>query len=149
MTTLDESAPPVPVPAAPVLAAADQAAIAAVPGRIVAAWAEHDTDAFADVFTEDGTMILPGVFRKGHDEIRSFMATAFAGPFKGTRVTGTPINLQVLTESSAVLTTAGGVLAPGETEVADARAIRASWVVVRRGGEWQLATYHNSPRDAV
>jgi len=141
MTTIDESAP------ATVPSEADQAAIAAVPGRIVAAWAKHDADEFAEVFTQDGTMILPGVFKKGRDEIRSFMAHAFAGPFQGTQVTGQPINLNVLTADSAVLTTAGGVLAAGETEVSDERAIRANWTVVKRDGEWQLAAYQNSPRD--
>jgi uncharacterized protein (TIGR02246 family) len=143
MTTIDPSAP------ATVPSEADQSAIAALPGRIGKAWANHDADAFADVFTEDGTMILPGVFKKGRDGIRSFMAQAFTGPFKGTQVTGQPINLNILTKDSAVLTTEGGVLAPGEKEVADARAIFASWIVVKRGDDWYVAAYQNGPRDAA
>lgn len=143
MTTIDPSA----LPTAP--SDADRAAVAAIPGKIGTAWARHDADAFAEVFTEDCTMILPGVFRKGRDEVRSYMAQAFAGQFKGTQVTGRPINVSFLTADSAVLTTTGGILAPGETEVSDARAIRASWVLVKRGGEWYLAAYHNSPRDVA
>ncbi|GAA4092642.1 MULTISPECIES: SgcJ/EcaC family oxidoreductase [Actinomadura] len=126
---------------------ADQAAIAAVPQRVVQAWAAHDADAFARVFVEDGTMILPGVFRKGHDDIRAFMTDAFQGRFKGTQVTGKPIDMRRY-GNTAVVVTQGGVLAPGETEPSKERAIRATWVVVKDQGEWRLAAYQNSPTAA-
>jgi uncharacterized protein (TIGR02246 family) len=122
----------------------DQAAIAAVPERVVRAWAKHDADAFAGVFTTDGTLILPGLYLKGHDDIRAYMSEAFAGPFKGTQVTGQPIDLRVHGDMGVVVTL-GGVLAPGETEVSPQRAIRATWVVVKNNGEWRLAAYQNSP----
>ncbi|GII76270.1 hypothetical protein Sru01_12520 [Sphaerisporangium rufum] len=128
---------------------ADRAAVAGVPGRIVAAWARQDAKAFAEVFTPDGTMILPGIYRKGAADIEGFMAAAFAGPYQGTRVTGTPIDLRFLGQDAALVITEGGVLAPGETEVAAERAIRATWVVTRHEGEWKLAGYQNSPRGAA
>jgi uncharacterized protein (TIGR02246 family) len=129
--------------------ASDLAAIAAIPQRVVAAWAAHDAGAFAGVFTEDGTMILPGLYLKGQDAIRSHMAAAFEGEYKDTRVTGQPIDLKVLSTDAAALITHGGVLAPGESELSDDSAIRASWVVVRQEGQWRLALYQNSPRDVA
>jgi uncharacterized protein (TIGR02246 family) len=126
--------------------AGTQSAVAAVPGRIVAAWAAHDADAFARNFTEDATMILPGVFCRGRDKIRGYMEQAFQGQLKGTRVTGTPVDVRLIGPGVAVLTTEGGVLEPGSEEVSPARAIRASWIVVHRDGEWLLAAYQNSPR---
>lgn len=129
--------------------AEDRAAVAGVSARIVAAWAAHDADAFAATFTEDGSMILPGVYRKGRDEIRSFMADAFAGVYQGTRVTGQPIDVRFLSDTVAMLISQGGVLDPGQSEVSDERAIRATWTVVKRDGEWLLAAYQNSPRDAA
>ncbi|MBM0207233.1 SgcJ/EcaC family oxidoreductase [Micromonospora sp. NPDC051227] len=124
---------------------AEQAAVAAVPQRIVEAWAEHDADAFAAQFAEDGTMILPGLYCKGRTEIRDFIATAFAGPYRGTRVTGQPFEVRFLSPDTALLLTEGGVLAEGESDVAPERAIRASWLLNRQEGRWLLAAYQNSP----
>jgi uncharacterized protein (TIGR02246 family) len=91
-------------------------------------------------------MILPGdVFKQGHAEIRGFMAGAFQGPYKGTQVTGQPLGVRFITQDVAVMITQGGVLLPGETEVAAERQIKATWVAVRKGDGWQLAAYQNSP----
>ena len=127
---------------------ADQAAIAAVPQQVVAAWAAHDADAFAELFTDDATMILPGLYCKGREQIRTHMAAAFAGPYRGTRVTGEPIDIRLLRPQVALLITEGGVVAAGESEPAADRAVRGSWLVVERDGRWQLAAYQNSPRAA-
>lgn len=118
-----------------------------VPLRLVAAWAKNDASGIADAFTEDGTMILPGdVYKKGRGEIRAFMAAAYAGPFKGTGVTGTPVDVRFVTDDVALLRTHGGILAPGQTEIAEELAVRSTWVVVKKDGEWLLAGYQNSPR---
>jgi uncharacterized protein (TIGR02246 family) len=136
---------PTPTTAGP--SAGDQAAVAAIPQRIVAAWAGHDAEAFAAVFAPDGTMLLPGVMRKGREEIRDYMAGQFAGPLGGTRVTGEPVDVRFLGRDCAILVTEGGVLGAGETELAPGRAIRATWVIARQKSQWQLAAYQNCPRD--
>ncbi|MFI7677418.1 SgcJ/EcaC family oxidoreductase [Actinophytocola sp. NPDC049390] len=125
---------------------ADQAAIAALTQKVLAAWAYHDADTFADVFVEDGTMILPGSLSTGRDEIREQMTKEWAGRWEGTQVTGKPISIRALGPDVILLLSLGGVLFPGETEVTEANAIRASWLAVRRDGEWKLASYQNSPR---
>lgn len=125
---------------------ADKAAIAALTQKVVAAWAYHDAETFASVFTEDGTMILSGVYCEGREAVRDHMAKAFEGPYRGTQVTGTPVSIRSLGPDTAILLSQGGVLAPGETEVSEGSAIRASWLVVRRDGQWLLAAYQNTPR---
>lgn len=118
-----------------------------VPLRLVAAWARNDAEGVAEVFTEDGILILPGdVLKRGRDEIRQFMAAAYAGPFKGTGVTGAPVDVRFPSEDVAVLRTHGGILAAGESDIADELAVRSTWVCVKRDGQWQLASYQNSPR---
>ncbi|MFJ7219484.1 SgcJ/EcaC family oxidoreductase [Amycolatopsis sp. NPDC098790] len=118
-----------------------------LPLRLVAAWTENDGQGVADVFTEDGVLILPGdVLKRGRTEIADFMKAAYAGPFKGTGVTGAPVDVRFANDDVALLRTHGGILAPGATEVDPALAVRSTWVCVRIGGQWQLAGYQNSPR---
>ncbi|RII07935.1 SnoaL-like domain protein [Streptomyces sp. YIM 130001] len=120
-----------------------------VPLKLVAAWAENDADGVADAFTEDGEMILPGdVYKTNREEIRSFMAAAYAGPFKGSGVTGQPVDVRFASDDVALIRTHGGILAPGETEIAPELAVRSTWVVVRQDGTWKLTSYQNSPRGA-
>ncbi|WP_422739182.1 SgcJ/EcaC family oxidoreductase [Micromonospora sp. WMMD729] len=132
---------------APVLGGSDQAAIGAVSARMVKAWAAHDADAFAELFAEDGTLILPGVYVKGRTAIRDYMADAYRGVYAGTTVTGAPIDVKPLGPGAVALLTVGGVIAAGRTELADGDAIRASWILVKRDDAWLLSVYQNCPRD--
>ncbi|MFD0692246.1 SgcJ/EcaC family oxidoreductase [Actinomadura fibrosa] len=128
----------------------ERSAVARAPERISAAWAAGDGDAFAAACAEDATMILPGdVCLHGREEIRTFMTRAYTAQYKNTRVTGQPITMRFLGDDVSVLVTQGGVLLPGETEVAGERAIRATWVLVRKDGEWLISAYHNSPITAA
>ncbi|WP_037914141.1 SgcJ/EcaC family oxidoreductase [Actinacidiphila yeochonensis] len=132
------------VPTAPT--AEDRSGVADVPRRMMTAWAANDASAFAELFTEDGTMVLPGdIFKKGRTTIQEFMAAGYAGPYKGTSVFGAPLDLKFLGADAAVIVTEGGVLAPGESTVAPERQIRATWVLSRQNGVWSIAAYHNSP----
>jgi uncharacterized protein (TIGR02246 family) len=130
----------------PTILDADQAALAQVAQNMIAAWGDNDGAAFAKIFAEDGSLVLPGdVFLKSREEIRTFMTAAFASTYKGTRVTGTPLTVRALSSDVAVLITEGGVLMPGETEVSAAQAIRATWVLTKHEDGWLISAYHNSP----
>ena len=124
----------------------DRAALADVPRRMMDAWAGNDADAFAALFTDDATMVLPGEdLRSSKNEIRAFMAAQYAGPLKGTSVFGTPLSVRVLDDDNAVLITRGGVVLPGSNTVAPEREIQATWVLRRENDEWFITAYHNSP----
>lgn len=118
-----------------------------VPLRLIEAWSRNDADGVAAAFTDDGILILPGdVYKKGQDEIRSFMAAAYAGPFKNSNVTGNPVDVRFISDDVALLRTHGGILAPGQTEIPPELAVRSTWLTVKKDGEWRLAGYQNSPR---
>jgi uncharacterized protein (TIGR02246 family) len=130
-------------------AAAERDRIALMPERLVAAWEAQDADAFADLFTDDGTLVLPGVYKQGRDEIREFMAAAFASDYKGTTVTGQPIAMRPLASGAIALLTVGAVLRPPDFELSERNAVRASWILVKQNTDWKLAVYHNCPRDTT
>ena len=124
------------------------AELVAIPGRLVSAWAAHDAVAFSQLFIEDGTMILPGVYKRGREEIRKHMEAGYAGQYKGTTVAGSPLEAKPLGNDAVALITVGGVIAPGEKEYTSEEAIRASWILVKDDdGTWRLAVYQNCPRD--
>jgi uncharacterized protein (TIGR02246 family) len=89
------------------------------------------------------------VYKKGRDEIRQFMEAGYANQYKGTTVTGTPLDVKPLGSGAFALLTVGGVLGPGEKEVSSKQAIRAAWILVKSEGLWRLAVYQNCPRDSA
>jgi uncharacterized protein (TIGR02246 family) len=125
----------------------DEEGVRALLVGLASAWAANDGTAFAELFSADGSVVLPGdIYLKNKEHIRGFMTAAYQGPYKGTNVVGTALDIRFIDAATSVMITEGGVLAPGETEVAPERAIRATWVSVKQDdGEWKLAAYHNSP----
>lgn len=114
--------------------------------RIQAAWAANDADAFADVFLENGSLLMKDNQLRSREEIRSYMAAAFRGPLKGYFVKGWPIEVQFLNDSVAMVITEGGIMKPGDTEIPAQSFIRATWVIVRQpDGSLYLASHQGSP----
>jgi uncharacterized protein (TIGR02246 family) len=111
------------------------------------AWAANDADLFATLYLDDATVVQPGIYKRNNTDVRTSMATLFAGPLKGSRVLDTPQSIRFLAEDVAVVITEGGVLMAGETVLPPERRVRATWVLAKRGGKWFIAAYHNSPAD--
>lgn len=103
--------------------------------QITNAWADNDANAFAAVFTSDASFIVPGqdTYLTSREQIRAYMAAAFAGPLQGVRATATILNLRCLAANVAVAVTQGGLLFPGETVVPPERIGRQTWVVTKAG----------------
>ena len=123
----------------------DRQAIRDVLASLYKAWEAGDAEAFVADYTEDATVVQPGVYKKDREEIRTTMAAGFAGPLSGSRATDQPVGVRFLNDDTALVVSEGGILFPGQDSVASERMVRASWVLVRRGGAWLITSYHNSP----
>jgi uncharacterized protein (TIGR02246 family) len=109
------------------------------------AWADGDADAFAKLYTDDATVVQPGIYKKSNDVIRTTMAAGFAGPLKGSRVLDERQSVRFLGSDTAVVITEGGVLMAGQTELSAEGLVRSTWVLTKRDDQWYVVAYQNSP----
>ena len=123
----------------------DETAIQAVLASSYAAWAVGDAAGMVADYTQDATAIMPGSLRDGRDAIRASMATAFAGPLKGTTTDNRQVSLRFVGDDAAIVVSESGILFGGQSEVPDERKVNATWVLEKRDGRWLVAGYHNSP----
>jgi uncharacterized protein (TIGR02246 family) len=112
--------------------------------RLYAAWADNDADAFADLYVENATVVMPGVFHQGRAAVREYMAAAFAGPLKGSRGVDTPQDVRVDGDTAVIVSRAGIIMA-GEDALPADRERLATWVLSRRDGRWLVSAYANAP----
>jgi uncharacterized protein (TIGR02246 family) len=113
--------------------------------RVRAAWEANDADAFADMFIDNGSMLVGDNQLVSRDEIRSYMAEAFNGSWRGSKLTEEPLEIRLLTNSVALAVTDGGILQEGEGSLpADAK-IRGTWIIVKSNNDWRIASRQTSP----
>jgi uncharacterized protein (TIGR02246 family) len=123
----------------------DRQAVLEPLAALYGAWEANDAEAFVADYTDDASVIQPGVYKKDREEIRTTMAAAFAGPLSGSRVAAHPVDVRFLTDDTAIVVSEDGIIFPGQDAVARGGLVRATWVLVRRDGGWRIASYHNSP----
>jgi uncharacterized protein (TIGR02246 family) len=125
---------------------ADQKAVLTVPQRISNAWLRNDADAFADVFTENGSLLLQDNQLVSREEIRGYLRASFTGGLKGAHVHGWPLDVKFLEPGVAIAITEGGIIQAGESEIAPHNQIRAVWVIrLDENGEPRLFSHQSSP----
>ncbi|XVV00474.1 SgcJ/EcaC family oxidoreductase [Actinosynnema sp. CA-248983] len=116
-----------------------------VPLRFRGAWDSNDHEAIASIFAEDGVMVIGDLALTGPQEIGAYLADVFAGGYKGSTLVEKPVEVRIIAPGVALAVLEGGVLLPGETEVAPERSSRATYVAARRNDEWKLINQQTSP----
>src|SRR5487761_222309 len=81
------------------------------------AWEANDAETFVADYTEDASVIQPGVYKKDREEIRSTMAAGFAGPLKGSRVAAHPVDIRFVTDDTAIVISEDGIIFAGQDAV--------------------------------
>jgi uncharacterized protein (TIGR02246 family) len=82
---------------------ADRQGVLDVLACVDQAWEAGDAEAFVADYTDDASVIQPGVYQKDREEIRTTMAAAFAGLLSGSRVAARPVNVRFLTGDTAIV----------------------------------------------
>jgi uncharacterized protein (TIGR02246 family) len=116
-----------------------------------AAWAAKDATAYAASYAEDVRLINPvGIVFLGRDAFRSLHVALFNGPFAGSTLAIAVREIQFLTGTIAIVyldetLTGYAFLPPGVPSSGGAVHTRVTWVVEKRGGEWQIVFQHITP----
>jgi uncharacterized protein (TIGR02246 family) len=106
------------------------------------AWASMDAWQFAACYADDATVIGPGIYLRGRDDINASMAGAFAGPLKGTLRPHSAQSVRFLRGDTAVVVTESTTMFPDESEVPPDRRHLVTWILARHHDEWLVEANH-------
>lgn len=106
------------------------------------AWALMDAAQFAACYANDATVIGPGIYLRGKDDINASMAAAFAGPLKHSLRQHSAHSLRFLSGDTAVAVTESATTFPGEAEAPPDRQHLVTWILTRHDGQWLIEANH-------
>jgi uncharacterized protein (TIGR02246 family) len=109
------------------------------------AWNKRDAQAFAALYEEAGNQIgFDGSQMNGQAEIEAHLRQIFADHMTATYV-GKVREIRFLNEETAILRSVVGMIPHGQTDINPATNAIQSLVAVKRGGQWRVALFHNTP----
>jgi uncharacterized protein (TIGR02246 family) len=124
---------------------ADEAALRAIPVRMVEAWNRGSSADFAAPFTDTADFIaFEGTHLKGRRAIADFHRQIFAGEVKGTRLEGEAKFVQFLSPELAVMHAVARVWLVGEQAPSPSRDSMQLFVARKRQHEWLVDAVLNA-----
>jgi uncharacterized protein (TIGR02246 family) len=122
-----------------------EGAVMTVPLRACAAWEANDAKEFAGLFTSDGSELIGDRQLQGAEEILEYLSEAFAGPYRGSRLSQQASEITMVTDELAVAVAEGAMLRDAESNPAPENRFRAVWVIVKQDGDWKVFAHQTSP----
>jgi uncharacterized protein (TIGR02246 family) len=119
---------------------------------VTAAWAAKDAAAYAAPYAADVQAVSPrGDLIAGRDTFRAQHVFLFGGPFAGSTQTIAVRDIQFLTGTIAIVyqdvsLTGYAFLPPGLPSSGGVVSTRVTWVVEKRGGNWEIVFQQMTPR---
>jgi uncharacterized protein (TIGR02246 family) len=118
---------------------ADEAAVSAIPLRMVDAWNKGSGADFAAAFSDNADFVaFEGTHLKGRKEIASFHQPLFDTSLKGTRLEGEVKFVHFPSPQVAVMHAIARVALPGEDGPSPSRDSMQIFVVMKRDGDWHV-----------
>jgi uncharacterized protein (TIGR02246 family) len=115
-----------------------------VAARLEDAWNAADAAAFARAFTPDADFVdIRGEHHLGREAIAAGHAGIFASVYRGSRIRYRVTHARPLADGVVLAHSAGSLDAPVGPMAGTHRAVQ-SLVLVREGGEWRIAAFHNT-----
>ena len=118
---------------------------------VTAAWTAKDASAYAAPYAADVQAVSPrGDLLAGRDVFRAQHVFLFAGPFAGSTQTIAVRDVRFLTGTIAIVAqdvtlTGYAFLPPGLPSTGGVVRTRVTWVVEKRGGEWEIVFQQMTP----
>ena len=126
-------------------ASSDEASVRDIPQQIAEGWSNGDGRKIAAVYADDGVLVAGhGVVLRGPADIASYHNRQLASELKGSRLTVEVTSVRFLKPDVAVMQTEGGILWPGQTQLAAGNRGIQSFVVAKEGGVWRVKLFQNT-----
>jgi uncharacterized protein (TIGR02246 family) len=124
-------------------AAADEAAVRGLLGKINEAWASGDADAYASFHTRDADLIdFRGVHAVGREAIVDLLQPAFDSVLKDSKVEARIVDLRFLSPTVAIFHTEGKIVPMGEDSI-------QTFVATKGPDGWLIAAFQNTRMEAT
>ena len=113
-------------------------------GRLERAWNQADGEGFAAPFTEEADFVdLRGTHHRGRVPIAKGHQGIFDSIYRGSHITYTVTDARPLGDEVILAHANGRLSAPSGPMAGENDAVQ-TLVLVREGGEWKIAGFHNT-----